>query len=70
MFYQKMSAANKQLQSQIDDLQLKLSQLPPGSLSLYRNGKYMKWFLRENGQAHHISKNNQALAEQLALKKY
>lgn len=33
-------------------------------------GKYCKWYLKQNGKRRYIPKNNRALAEQLAYKRY
>lgn len=70
MFYQKMLTTQQNLNSQIQELQSQLSQLPPGSLICTKNGKHFKWFQLLKGQRTYLPKNQRDFATQLALKKY
>lgn len=47
-----------------------MQQYPKGKLICTQNGPYTKWYHQSDGTLHYISKKNQELAEQLAIKKY
>lgn len=58
------------LDSQIISIKNQLKNLPPGKLICSQNGKYQKWFQSDGHQKVYIPKENQKLAEALAIKKY
>lgn len=61
---------SKQLENKINELQTLLNQLPEGKLICSRNGNYCKWYQADGATQTYIPKNQRALAEQLAAKKY
>lgn len=65
-----MQAKCKKIETQIQELKEQLKNLPSANLICARNGKYCKWYQRENGTTSYIPKEKRSLAEQLALKKY
>lgn len=60
----------EQLGSKIQELQAHLNQFPEGNLICARNGRHCKWYQTDGTTRTYIPKNQQALAEQLAAKKY
>lgn len=70
MYYQKLLARKKQIESQLTMLEKELENLPPGELHLRRNGNYTKWFNHCDGRIEYISKKQSGLAQQLAVRKY
>lgn len=71
LFYETMSKEYKRLDDKIASIQSQIDTLPPGTLVCTHNGKYKKWYHRdENKKLHYISKNNHSLASDLAYKKY
>ncbi len=69
MFYQKMLAEQKKLDTKIHTLENELQKLPKGSLICSQNGKYYKWYHFLDNKLSYIPKKNRPFAEQLALKK-
>lgn len=70
MNYEAMRAENTSVNVQISKLQRVLRNLPEGEIICTRNGKYSKWYVKKGGKRIYLDKNNRALAEKLARKKY
>jgi len=70
MLYDRILKERKQIQNKLDELQTKLQQLPDGKLICCHSGQYYKWYLSDGHRKTFIPKANQALARQLAAKKY
>ena len=58
------------LETQIHHLESKIKKMPPGKLSIARNGKNYKWYHLLAGKAIYLPKKKRELAQQLAHKKY
>nr|MBQ8252001.1 ATPase [Lachnospiraceae bacterium] len=58
------------LEAQIHDLKSMIKKMPPGNLSIARNGKNYKWYHMLGGKAIYLPKKERKLAQQLAHKKY
>ncbi len=58
------------LVQQINSLEKKIAKLPTGKLISVHNGKYVKWYRSDGHSSIYLSKKEQALARQLAQKKY
>ena len=70
MFFNLLNQKRTLLLTQIEQIQTKLQQLPPGKLLCVQNGRYIKWY-KSNGSAPiYIPKKQAGLAESLALRKY
>lgn len=67
--YQRMLQEYKKIESKLNELEVKLQQMPPGSLVCTQNGNYAKWYVRD-GDLAYIPKKGRAFAEKLAYKKY
>lgn len=65
-----MSVHRKKLQEEIQYLRKKLKACPKGELFCVKNGKYIKWFQRNNSHRIYIPKAKRSLAVALAEKKY
>ena len=68
--YQRMKNEHHQLCLQLDKIQAELAKLPEGKLICTRNGNRFKWYHTDGKSKTYIPKQNRALAEQLAVKKY
>lgn len=68
--YQRMKNEHRQLCQQLDEIQTELARLPEGRLICTHNGSRFKWYHSEGKAKTCIPKQNRALAEQLAVKKY
>lgn len=60
----------QRLVQQINSLEKKIAKLPTGKLISVHNGKYVKWYRSDGHSSIYLSKKEQALARQLAQKKY
>lgn len=65
-----MKNEHHQLCMQLDEIQKKLAFLPDGRLICTHNGNRFKWYHTDGKTKTYIPKQNRALAEQLAVKKY
>ena len=65
-----MCVAYNQIKKQITELDTQIKQLPEGTFMYTRNGKYIKWYQRVGNTLRYIKKEDQALAEKLAYKKF
>lgn len=70
MLYQKNLEEYRRLQKQISELEHQLKAMPEGKLTCARGKNSFKWYHTVNHERSYIPKANQALAEQLAVKKY
>ena len=70
MLYDQICTEIKRVESQIKFLEVQIKNLPKGTLICTRNGKYFKWYKRDGTESTYLKKENQGLAEKLALKKY
>ncbi|MDO5521161.1 MAG: ATPase [bacterium] len=70
MIYDEIYREYKRLENQILSLEEKINKLPQGSLVCAKNGNYTKWYRVIGNKYTYLKKENQTLAEQLALKKY
>ena len=68
--YEQMLAESKRLEAEINSLRLQLNDLPEGNMFCSHNGKYTKWYYRNEKRQIYIPKSNRPLAEALAAKKY
>lgn len=59
-----------ELEHQINNLKMQISNLPNGKLLCARNGTHSKWYHSDGHLKTYIPKDNRKLAEALALKKY
>lgn len=70
MLYEQLLVHQKQLESQIKDLELQLMNCPEGKIfCTFNNGRY-KWYHSHEHTQTYIPKKNRSFAEQLAIKKY
>lgn len=65
-----MLKESQRLGEQIKHLKQEITKLPEGKLIHAKNGKYGQWFQSDGHRKQYISKNNQELVEELAIKKY
>lgn len=65
-----MKNEHRQLCQQLDEIQAELARLPEGKLICTHNGSRFKWYHSDGKSKAYIPKQNRALAEQLAVKKY
>ena len=70
MIYEKALAEHKRLEEKINELEIKIRELPEGRLFCVRNGKHYKWYRSADNKQVYIPKRERKLAEQLAVKKY
>lgn len=70
MLYERIYAEYLQLDNQINSLKEELKNLPPGKLICCNQQKYCKWYQSNGHTRQYIPKENLALAEALARKKY
>lgn len=65
-----MLSEQDRLDKQINSIKKQINSLPPGKLICSHTGKYAKWFQSDGHTKSYIPKENQKLAEALAIKKY
>ena len=65
-----MYSEKRRLEQEITSIEAKLCDLPEGKLICPSNGTYTKWYRSDGHKSTYLSKKNQELAEQLAIKKY
>lgn len=70
IIYTQILSEYKRLETQIQNLEKQVMNLPPGNLICARNGKHYKWYQSEEGTNSYIPKENRPFAELLAVKKY
>lgn len=70
MYQKQLQSISQSLEAKINDVQLKLQELPEGTFCCARNGKTYKWYRYIEGEQSYISKDNRPLAEELAYKKF
>lgn len=70
MLYQKILEEYDLLQTQMKKITEQLADLPEGKLTCARGNKYYKWYRTIGNDRTYIPKNERALAEQLAMRKY
>lgn len=58
------------LTERISKLEREIGKMPPGNLQVIHSGKYVRWFITNNGERAYIPKKNKALAQLMAQKKY
>ena len=68
----KIKAELEQIHQEIEELQLQLSSLPEGKLTVRQNESRFKWFVSSENKNHQIylPKSQKSLADELAKKKY
>lgn len=64
------SLRNQEITKEITETEKQLTFLPDGKLVCVQNGKYDKWFHRQDGNYTYISRKDQKLARHLAVKTY
>lgn len=70
MIYERIQKEAQRIEEQIQNLQIKINQFPPGKLICTQSGKYYKWYQSDGKHCRYIPKADRKLAEQLAVKKY
>lgn len=65
-----MRSESKRLDEQLNSLQSKLKDYPPGKIFCTHNGNRYKWYHSNGSNPVYIPKRNRQFAEQLAAKKY
>ena len=68
--YERIQCEHKKLEEQIDYLKSEIDKLPKGKLICKRDGKYHKWYHKENHLKTYISKKNHQFIQKLATKEY
>lgn len=68
--YTEMLSKYRKIERRIQSIQEQIQHLPPGTFHCTRNGKHYKWYRCLDHLKLYISKKQQPLAQQLALKKY
>lgn len=70
MIYNKILDERRHIEKEIATLQSQLQSLPDGKLISSCTKKYTKWVISDGHKQTYLPKNQRALAEKLALKKY
>ena len=70
MFYERMLAESRRLETRISELEEKLKGFPEGKIFCTQNGKYHKWYLTDGKNQVYLPKKKRKFAEKLAVKKY
>lgn len=70
MYYDQIMASCNNLDSIIDQCEKRIASLPVGEISCGHNGKYVSWFVTENGKQRYLRKKDRDLAKKLAEAKY
>lgn len=70
ILYEMIVDEKRRLQETLQDVQSKLETLPEGRFYCVKQKNHAKWFKLDNGRLVYIKKNEEALAKQLALRKY
>lgn len=65
-----MRLRSRQLEDKLTELDLKIGKLPPGSLHVSHNGKYIRWYVAKDGGKSYIPKEKKSFAQLMAQKKY
>lgn len=65
-----MLAEKEILKNKLSSFHIQIKNLPEGTLSSAKNGNYHKWYRFIHGERSYIYREERALAEQLAYKKY
>lgn len=70
IIFERMSIQSERLKRKINELQTLLKKFPEGNLICAQNGNHCKWYRTDGTNHTYIPKDQRALAEQLAAKKY
>lgn len=65
-----MNRNREYLLREITDIKSEIAKLPAGEIQFQKNGKYIKWYVKEKDTVRYIPKSQRLFAEELALKKY
>ena len=70
MSYEQMIAEKAEIEQKIAQLEKQIEELPAGEIQCAGNGRYYKWYYKQDGKKRYLPKKERRLAEQLAKKKY
>ncbi|MDO5521033.1 MAG: ATPase [bacterium] len=70
MLYKEICAEYERIETKINYLEDQIKELPSGSFVSTKNGKYYKYYQREENRLTYLGKEKQDIARKLALKKY
>ena len=65
-----MRLRSRQLEEKLAELDARIGELPPGSLQVTSNGRYVRWYLARDGERSYIPREDQSFAQIMAQKKY
>lgn len=69
MFYEKMKEEKARIEQRLQEIENALAKLPEGSFFCSKNGNSEKWYRSIHGHQEYIPKDEEAFAQQMALKK-
>lgn len=70
MTHEEIQARNIVLEKQIRNLESRITKCPPGKLLCAKDRKYYKWYISSEGGIKYLSRDNEEMARQLAVKRY
>lgn len=65
-----MKLQSRYLSEKIAGLDKKISKMPPGNIQVIDSGKYVRWYVTNDGGREYIPKRNKSFAQLMAQKKY